>query len=106
MCEVLINLLGWMRYCYVSTVSVVLEYIFYTMHFIKHKVLIKSMKLQHVSVLQVRGALEQHFGSCGEITRLSVPKDYDTGEIKGFVLFPFLSFMLSFICFKDQINWT
>jgi nucleolin len=48
--------------------------------------------MQHGSILQIRGALEQHFGSCGEITRLSVPKDYDTGEVKGFVLFPFSIF--------------
>lgn len=33
MCEVLINLLGWMRYCCVGTSTVVLEYIFYTSAF-------------------------------------------------------------------------
>lgn len=60
-----------------------------------------------VSVLQIRGSLEQHFGSCGEITRLSVPKDYETGEVKGFVLFFFFYlFCFIFICFKDNINWT
>ncbi|CAA6668539.1 unnamed protein product [Spirodela intermedia] len=41
---------------------------------------------------QVRSSLEQHFGSCGEITRISVPKDYETGGPKG----------IAYIDFKDK----
>lgn len=35
-------------------------------------------------VLQVRDALREHFTSCGEITRISVPRG-DEGGLKGFV---------------------
>ncbi|XP_042407905.1 nucleolin 2-like isoform X3 [Zingiber officinale] len=41
---------------------------------------------------QVRSSLEEHFGSCGDITRISVPKDYETGAPKG----------IAYIDFKDQ----
>jgi hypothetical protein len=34
---------------------------------------------------QIRSALEEHFGSCGEIVRISIPKDYETGASKGSV---------------------
>ncbi|KAI8538377.1 hypothetical protein RHMOL_Rhmol09G0098200 [Rhododendron molle] len=33
---------------------------------------------------QVRSALEEHFGTCGEISRLSIQKEYGTDELKGF----------------------
>ncbi|XP_058070978.1 nucleolin 2-like [Magnolia sinica] len=36
-----------------------------------------------LDVDEIRSSLEEHFGSCGEITRISVPKDYDTGASKG-----------------------
>ena len=53
------------------------------------------MEMQHS--LQIRSALEEHFGSCGDITRMSIPKDYDSGAIKGFVPFPLFIFLaLSF----------
>lgn len=49
------------------------------------------MEMQHS--LQIRSALEEHFGSCGDITRMSIPKDYDSGAIKGFVPFPLFIFL-------------
>jgi len=36
---------------------------------------------------EIRSALEEHFGSCGEIVRISIPKDYETGAPKGSVGF-------------------
>ncbi|XP_057478414.1 nucleolin 2-like isoform X4 [Actinidia eriantha] len=38
---------------------------------------------------QVRSALEEHFGTCGEMSRVSIPKDYETDEIKGFAYIDF-----------------
>ncbi|XP_057963314.1 nucleolin 2-like isoform X2 [Malania oleifera] len=38
---------------------------------------------------EVRSALEEHFGSCGQISRLSIPKDYETGDVKGFAYLDF-----------------
>ncbi|XP_058182715.1 nucleolin 2-like [Rhododendron vialii] len=38
---------------------------------------------------QVRRALEEHFGTCGEISRLSIQKDYDTDELKGYAYMDF-----------------
>lgn len=38
---------------------------------------------------QIRTALEEHFGSCGDITRISIPKDYDTGVSKGMAYMDF-----------------
>ena len=35
---------------------------------------------------QIRNSLEQHFSSCGEITRISIPKDYESGAVKGYVV--------------------
>lgn len=32
---------------------------------------------------QIRSSLEEHFGSCGDISRISIPKDYETGSAKG-----------------------
>ncbi|XP_068657875.1 nucleolin 2-like [Aristolochia californica] len=32
---------------------------------------------------EIRSALEEHFGSYGEMTRVSIPKDYETGASKG-----------------------
>uniref|UniRef100_A0A0A9DLA8 RRM domain-containing protein n=1 Tax=Arundo donax TaxID=35708 RepID=A0A0A9DLA8_ARUDO len=34
---------------------------------------------------QIRSSLEEHFGSCGEITRISIPKDFESGQCKGSV---------------------
>lgn len=34
--------------------------------------------------MQLRGALEEHFGNCGEITRIAVATDYETGATKGY----------------------
>ncbi|KAK1281896.1 Nucleolin 2 [Acorus calamus] len=38
---------------------------------------------------QIRSSLEEHFGSCGEITRISVPKDYESGAPKGIAYMDF-----------------
>ncbi|XP_024197202.1 nucleolin 1 isoform X3 [Rosa chinensis] len=40
---------------------------------------------------EIRGALQSHFGSCGEITRVSIPKDYETGASKGMAYMDFSS---------------
>ncbi|KAK4790339.1 hypothetical protein SAY86_017643 [Trapa natans] len=37
----------------------------------------------------IRSVLNEHFGSCGEISRISIPKDYDSGEPKGFAYLDF-----------------
>uniref|UniRef100_A0A0D9W9M5 RRM domain-containing protein n=1 Tax=Leersia perrieri TaxID=77586 RepID=A0A0D9W9M5_9ORYZ len=42
-----------------------------------------------LDIHQIRGSLEEHFGSCGEITRVSVPKDYETGASKGMAYMDF-----------------
>lgn len=34
----------------------------------------------------IRHSLKEHFGSCGEITRVSVPTDRETGASKGLVI--------------------
>lgn len=44
--------------------------------------LIKALKFL---LVQIRSALQEHFGACGDITRVSIPKDYETGNVKGFV---------------------
>uniref|UniRef100_K3YGI6 RRM domain-containing protein n=2 Tax=Setaria italica TaxID=4555 RepID=K3YGI6_SETIT len=41
---------------------------------------------------KIRSSLEQHFGECGEITRVSIPTDYETGAVKG----------IAYLDFKDQ----
>ncbi|XP_061355209.1 nucleolin 1-like isoform X2 [Gastrolobium bilobum] len=33
---------------------------------------------------KIKASLEEHFGSCGEITRISIPKFHDSGAVKGF----------------------
>nr|XP_011463445.1 PREDICTED: nucleolin 1 isoform X5 [Fragaria vesca subsp. vesca] len=38
---------------------------------------------------EIRSALQSHFGSCGDITRVSIPKDYDTGAPKGMAYMDF-----------------
>ncbi|XP_042514780.1 nucleolin 1-like [Macadamia integrifolia] len=38
---------------------------------------------------QIRSALEEHFESCGEISRVSIPKDYETGGPKGIAYIDF-----------------
>lgn len=44
-------------------------------------------------ILQIRSSLEEHFGSCGEIKRVSIPKDRETGSNKGFVSFALLLYV-------------
>lgn len=53
-----------------------------------HTIFIKGFD-SSVGEDQVRASLEEHFGSCGEITRISVPKDYDTGSVKGIAYLDF-----------------
>lgn len=60
-------------FCYQSLCSFLLE----QYHSILHRAL---------CICQIRSALEGHFASCGEITRISIPKDYETGASKGSVL--------------------
>ncbi|KVH96725.1 Nucleotide-binding, alpha-beta plait [Cynara cardunculus var. scolymus] len=38
----------------------------------------------------IRTALEKHFGKCGEISRMSIPKDYESGAPKGVAFIDFL----------------
>ncbi|XP_050372047.1 nucleolin 1-like isoform X3 [Argentina anserina] len=38
---------------------------------------------------EIRSALEGHFASCGAITRVSIPKDYETGGPKGMAYMDF-----------------
>ncbi|GAB2215279.1 hypothetical protein Drorol1_Dr00019662 [Drosera rotundifolia] len=38
---------------------------------------------------EIRNALQEHFGSCGEITRVSIPKDYESGAVKGIAYMDF-----------------
>ncbi|XP_068666485.1 nucleolin 2-like [Aristolochia californica] len=38
---------------------------------------------------EIRSALEEHFGCCGEITRVSIPKDYETGASMGLAYMDF-----------------
>ncbi|XP_077253834.1 uncharacterized protein LOC143892825 isoform X2 [Tasmannia lanceolata] len=45
---------------------------------------------------QIRSNLEEHFGSCGEISRVSIPKDYDTGAPKG----------MAYLDFKDSDSFS
>ena len=42
-----------------------------------------AKKLYFVGMLQLRTTLEGHFRVCGEITRLSIPKDYEFAGPKG-----------------------
>jgi nucleolin len=42
-----------------------------------------------LDIHQIRNSLEEHFGSCGEITRVSIPKDYETGASKGMAYMDF-----------------
>lgn len=46
----------------------------------------RTLVLKLSSSLQIRSSLEEHFGSCGEITRISVPKEYETGAPRGWVI--------------------
>jgi len=34
---------------------------------------------------QLKASLEEHFGSCGEIQRISIPTFHDSGAVKGYV---------------------
>ncbi|XP_051122322.1 nucleolin 2-like isoform X2 [Andrographis paniculata] len=43
---------------------------------------------KHDGIDQIKRSLEQHFGLCGEMTRLTIPKDYD-GSIKGIAYIDF-----------------
>ncbi|KAJ6737029.1 EUKARYOTIC TRANSLATION INITIATION FACTOR 4B/4H [Salix viminalis] len=38
---------------------------------------------------EIRSSLQEHFGSCGEIKRISIPTDYETGAIKGMAYLEF-----------------
>ncbi|KAK7346133.1 hypothetical protein VNO80_20648 [Phaseolus coccineus] len=38
---------------------------------------------------EIKANLEEHFGCCGEITRISIPKFYDSGAFKGFAVLDF-----------------
>ncbi|XP_043696072.1 nucleolin 2-like [Telopea speciosissima] len=38
---------------------------------------------------EIRSTLEEHFESCGEISRVSIPKDYETGGPKGIAYIDF-----------------
>ncbi|KAG7036608.1 Nucleolin 2, partial [Cucurbita argyrosperma subsp. argyrosperma] len=38
---------------------------------------------------EIRSALQDHFSSCGDVTRVSIPKDYETGNIKGMAYMDF-----------------
>ncbi|KAE9593403.1 putative RNA recognition motif domain-containing protein [Lupinus albus] len=38
---------------------------------------------------EIKSSLEEHFGTCGQITRISIPKDYESGESKGFAYLDF-----------------
>ncbi|XP_021676380.2 nucleolin 1 isoform X3 [Hevea brasiliensis] len=38
---------------------------------------------------QIRSALGEHFEACGEVTRISIPTDYETGAIKGMAYLEF-----------------
>ncbi|MQL80647.1 hypothetical protein Taro_013112, partial [Colocasia esculenta] len=44
----------------------------------------KSLDEDHI-----RSSLQEHFGSCGEITRVLIPKDYGTGGPRGFAYIDF-----------------
>ncbi|GKD19423.1 nucleolin-like protein 2 [Tanacetum coccineum] len=37
----------------------------------------------------VKSALEKHFGNCGEITRTFIPKDYESGDLRGYAYIDF-----------------
>lgn len=34
---------------------------------------------------QIKATLEEHFGSCGEIVRISVPKFRESGDVRGYI---------------------
>ncbi|XP_062090041.1 nucleolin 1 isoform X11 [Humulus lupulus] len=38
---------------------------------------------------EIRSSLQEQFGECGEITRISIPKDYDSGSFKGIAYMDF-----------------
>ncbi|KAK1351300.1 hypothetical protein POM88_054487 [Heracleum sosnowskyi] len=38
----------------------------------------------------IRSALKKHFETCGDISRISVPKDYESGAVKGFASMDFM----------------
>ncbi|KAI3718525.1 hypothetical protein L6452_19399 [Arctium lappa] len=38
----------------------------------------------------IRSSLEKHFGKCGEISRISIPKDYESGTPKGVAFIDFV----------------
>lgn len=50
---------------------------------------------------QIRSSLNEYFGACGEIARISIPKDYESGEPKGFVS-PLL--IKELICTQDMYH--
>ncbi|GAB2285021.1 hypothetical protein Dimus_019477 [Dionaea muscipula] len=45
---------------------------------------------------EIRSALQEHFGSCGEVTRVSIPTDFESGAVKG----------IAYLDFKDSDGMT
>jgi len=41
-----------------------------------------------VMYFQIRAKLKEHFGTCGEVTRMSIPKYFESGYSKGYVSLP------------------
>ncbi|KAK8971313.1 Nucleolin 2 [Platanthera guangdongensis] len=56
-----------------------------------HTIFVKGFDTS-VEMNQLQSSLEEFFGSCGEITRMSLPRDYETGVSKG----------IGYIDFKDS----
>ncbi|KAF7827421.1 nucleolin 2 isoform X2 [Senna tora] len=52
-----------------------------------HTIFVKGLDTSQ-GVDEIRTSLEEHF-SCGEISRISVPKDFDTGAVKGYAYLDF-----------------
>ncbi|XP_039026756.1 nucleolin 2-like isoform X2 [Hibiscus syriacus] len=44
---------------------------------------------QSLDEYEIKNSLEEHFGSCGEISRVAVPTDRETGAVKGFAYMDF-----------------
>ncbi|XP_071697132.1 uncharacterized protein [Rutidosis leptorrhynchoides] len=45
-----------------------------------------------VGVENIKSALEKHFGKCGEITRMSIPRDHESGVAKGIAFVDFADY--------------
>lgn len=55
---------------------------------------------------QIRSSLQEHFGACGGITRISIPKDFESGYAKGSVPFFLVGVIIEFqlICLGQLLN--